>query len=104
DFKSLNSTGNLGLVEAVRRVRQELEGPYDVILWDAPPILEGPEVIALREMVPNVVLVMESGRTRHEVLERIKKELAANSISILGAILVKQRRPIPGWIYRWLVQ
>jgi protein-tyrosine kinase len=104
DFRSLNSSGNLGLVEAVRRVLEELEGPYDVILWDAPPILEAPDAIALREMVPHMVLVMESGRSRYEVVERIRKELAVNGISIVGTVLVKQRRPIPGWIYRWLVQ
>ncbi len=103
DFSSMNSNANFALTEAVRRIQQELSGAYDLILWDAPPVLEHPDVLALRAVLPNIVLVVESGKARYEVLERIKREFADAGMSLVGTIMVKQRRPIPDWIYRWLV-
>ena len=82
---------------AVQRILRELESVYDLILWDALPILEKPDVLALGALIPNLVLVMESGRSSYEVLEGIKSQLAASNISLVGAILVKQK-------YRWLVE
>jgi Mrp family chromosome partitioning ATPase len=103
DFSSMNSNANFALTEAVVRIQEELRGEYDLILWDAPPVLEHPDVLALRAVLPCVVLVIESGKSRHEVLERIKREFADAGMVLVGSIMVKQQRPIPGWIYRWLV-
>ncbi|MBI1897469.1 MAG: hypothetical protein HYS04_13240, partial [Acidobacteria bacterium] len=54
--------------------------------------------------VPHMVLVVRAGRTPHEVLERVQKEVASENVTIVGAILNQYRKFIPGWIYRWLIK
>ena len=103
DFATLNSTGQK-LQAVAEKVRQELESRYDVMLWDAPPLLEQADAFALAGSVPRIVLVVEAGRSRYEVLDHVKTELAQANIELLGSVLVKQKRLIPGWLYRLLVQ
>ncbi len=104
DFSSFGSRANVALMEGLERIQKELRGAYPLILCDAPPILEQPDVLALRDVLSNVVLIVESGRTTHEVLDRINDELKTAGISLEGTVMVKQQRPIPGWIYRWLIR
>lgn len=88
----------------LRRVLEEVASDFDIVLIDAPPLLERPDAMAVASVVPKMVLVVEAGRTRYEVLDRIKRELAAGNVSIVGAILNKHRKFIPGWVYRWLIE
>jgi Mrp family chromosome partitioning ATPase len=103
DFHSLRSRGDCALIDAVNRIQGELKGAYPIIIWDAAPVLEAPDVRLLRGVLPNVVLIVESGRSSHEVLERVNDELAEAGITLQGTVMVKQNRPIPSWIYRWLI-
>jgi Mrp family chromosome partitioning ATPase len=103
DFSSHNSRANAALLEAVGKIQLELRRVYPLILWDAPPVLDHPGVLFLRAVLSNVVLVVESGRVSHELLERVNGEFAAAGINLVGTIMVKQTKPIPGWIYRWLI-
>lgn len=104
DFTSFGSRANIALTDAVEHIQKELRGIYPLMLWDAPPILEQPDVLSLRAMLSNVVLIIESGRTSHEVLDRINDEITNAGMSLEGTVMVKQQRPIPGWIYRLLVR
>jgi len=92
------------LDHVVRCIQEELEPSHDLILWDAPPLLEQADAMVVARAVSRMILVVESGRTRVEVLERIRRDLDANRVALLGTILVKQKKIIPGWVYRWLVQ
>lgn len=85
----------------LKRVLEEIQG-FDVLLIDSPPVMEKSDVIAAGKIVPNLILIVESGRARFQVLDRVKKDLATENINIVGAILTKQKRFIPKWIYTWL--
>jgi Mrp family chromosome partitioning ATPase len=103
DFTSVNSRASAVLSEAVGKIQLELGRVYPVILWDAPPVLEQPDVLFLRSVLSNAVLVVESGRVGHETLERVSAEFVGAGIILEGTIMVNHTKPIPGWIYRWLI-
>ena len=88
----------------LRRILQEVEGKYDIALIDVPAILDSPDAIAAGAVVPRMLLVAESGRSRYEILQRVKHEIEGANIALLGAILNKHRRFIPEWVYCWLVR
>ena len=86
----------------VKRILSELAGDFDLLLVDAPPVLEQADALSTGAVVPRIVLVVEAGRTPYEAVDRARQALAANDISIVAAVLTKQPRVIPEWIYRWL--
>ena len=88
------------------RVVRETEAAYDVVMLDAPPVLEEPDVMILGAVVPRLVLVVRAGHTPYEVVERVKRhlEVGIEGFTIVGAVLNRHRRYIPGWIYRWLAR
>jgi Mrp family chromosome partitioning ATPase len=73
-----------------------------LILIDAPPLLEQPDVFDAGTLVPRLMLVVEAGRTSRQALERVRRELDRSNVALLGTILNKHKRYIPGWIYRCL--
>ena len=81
-----------------------LETQYDLVLVDGPAILEDAEGLAIATVLPRIILVVKSGLIRHEVLDRLRRELENHNIQILGMILNNQKRVIPGWIYRLLAR
>jgi Mrp family chromosome partitioning ATPase len=75
---------------------------YDVVLVDAPPVLDRPEALAAAPLVAGVILIVEAGRTRAEMLGQIRDVLDRERVKLLGSVLTKQQHAIPGWIYRRL--
>ncbi len=96
--------GEAGAARVLKRILTELSGDFDMVLIDAPPVLEQADAVASGSVVPRAVLVVESGNTPYEALDRTRQALAAGDISIVAAVLTKQPRLIPEWVYRWLVQ
>lgn len=94
----------LALPRVMRRILAELGSEYDVILFDAPAMLEHADAATAATVVPRVVLVVEAGRTRWEVLDRIKRELEGSQAQVVATVLNKHKRFIPGWIYRAFVR
>jgi polysaccharide biosynthesis transport protein len=83
------------------RVLREIDGQFDVVLLDAPPVLTQADALIAATIVGTVILVVESGRTSYEVLDRVKGEFANEDIRIAGTVMLKQKRFIPRWIYWW---
>lgn len=98
------SGGTAGVAAVLRSILQDVESEFDFVLLDMPPVLETTDVIGAGLVVPRVIMVVEAGRTRYEMLDRVRRELRAESISIVGTVLTKQKRFIPGWAYKWLVR
>jgi Mrp family chromosome partitioning ATPase len=92
------------LASGLKRVLAEVEYSFDVVLIDAPPILKHADAIIAGTIVSRLILVVEAGRTNHEVLERVKRELSPEDIRIAGTLLVKQKRFIPRWIDWWFAR
>jgi Mrp family chromosome partitioning ATPase len=87
------------LAALVRQVLAELESRFDIVLFDASPVLEGTDALEAIRLVPRVVLVVQAATTSYEVLDRVARELAAAHASIVGSILNKFVKVIPSWIY-----
>ncbi len=90
-----------GLSRALARVLADTRPCFDIVLVDAPPILEHEAVFEAGRVIPRVILVVEAARSRSQVLERVQRELAVAHIELMGTILNKHRRVIPGWLYHW---
>ncbi len=85
----------------VRALGSLAEG-YDIVLVDAPPVLDRPDALAAAPAVAGVILVVEAGRTRLEMLDQIRSVFDREGVKLLGSVLTKQRHAIPGWVYRLL--
>ena len=88
----------------LRRLLEGVGEDFDVVLIDTPPILEEACAIGVASVVPQLILVVEARRTSYALLERVKAEVASGNLTIVGTILNKHKRYIPGWFYRWLTR
>jgi Mrp family chromosome partitioning ATPase len=91
------------ITERLRQLMRDVAIDFDCVLIDVPPILEKTDAMVIGAVVPRLLLVVEAGRTRHEVVLRAKKELQGEKVEIIGTVLNKHRHFIPLWIYRWLI-
>jgi len=73
---------------------------YENLLIDLPSSLPSYVRLAVAKECAGVVLIVEAGRTRYEVLERLRTEYAREDMVILGAVLNKRRFHIPNSIYK----
>ena len=76
---------------------------HNIILIDAPPILEDGSLPTIAPIIPRMILVVRAGKTSTDVLQRARNELDQWQVSLVGAVLNKQKRYLPRWIER-LVQ
>jgi Mrp family chromosome partitioning ATPase len=88
----------------LRRLLKEAESQFDLVLLDVPAVLATADALTIADVVPRMLLVVESGRTRYEVVQRAKKEVEGEGIEVIATVLNKQRRLVPRWVYRWLIE
>lgn len=79
-----------------------LKKKYRYVLLDSPPVVPFVDASTICRMVDGVVLVVESERTRSEVVDHAIEKLKAAGAEILGTILNKREFHIPKGIYRFL--
>jgi Mrp family chromosome partitioning ATPase len=75
---------------------------YDTVIIDAPPVVMCPETPPLAPYVDGVVLVIHSGRTKRETVDRSIKQIQQFQGRVLGVVLNRKRYYIPRFIYRRL--
>jgi len=83
-------------------VLAELKKMYRYILLDSPPVIPFIDSTIITGMTDGVVFVIESNRTRSQVLQNAIERLKSGGGEILGLILNKREFHIPKWIYRFL--
>jgi Mrp family chromosome partitioning ATPase len=81
---------------------QEALRSYDTVIVDAPPVVLCPETPPLSPFVDGIVLVVHSGRTKRETVDRSIKQLQQFQGRVLGVVLNRKRYYIPRFIYRRL--
>jgi Mrp family chromosome partitioning ATPase len=80
------------LTRAIDETREEV----DVVL------LEQSSMLTVASIVPRMILVVQAGKTTTDLLDQAKAELAHWNVTLIGAILNKRRRFMPGWLERAL--
>jgi len=72
------------------------------VLVDSPPVVPFIDAVTICGMTDGVVLVVESERTRSEVVDHAIEKLKSGGAEILGTILNKREFHIPKRVYRFL--
>jgi tyrosine-protein kinase Etk/Wzc len=74
----------------------ELRASFDFTLIDAPSAGVSGDALTLAQLSDGVVLILRVSSTRRESTRRLKEELDASGVKLLGAILVDQGLPGAG--------
>jgi capsular exopolysaccharide synthesis family protein len=86
--------------ENMRRLISELVAIYDYVIFDAPPVLIHPEATVLSSQTDGVIFVVESSRTKKEVVKKAVDAISNAGGQVLGVVLNKNKRYIPEFIYK----
>lgn len=73
--------------KAVEDMLEILRKKFDVIIFDAPPVLPVTDASILAPKMDSVIMVYETGRTSREALKRAKTQLESIGAKIAGVIL-----------------
>lgn len=92
----------INLERAFPHLVEEALHAYDTIIVDAPPVVLSPETSPLSPFVDGTVLVVHSGRTKRETIERSVKQIQQFQGRVLGVVLNRKRYYIPYFIYKRL--
>jgi len=92
----------INLERSFPRLVEEALRTHDLVIVDAPPVVVCPETPPLAPFMDGVVLVVQSGRTKRETVERSLKQIRLFQGQVLGIVLNRKRYYIPDFIYRYL--
>ena len=82
------------------RMLEEALKSYDTVIIDAPPVISSPETPPMTGFVDGVVIVVQAGKTKREVVVRALQSIANFKGRVLGIVLNRKRYYIPGFIYK----
>jgi capsular exopolysaccharide synthesis family protein len=89
---------------ALERLMAELRARFDVVLLDAPPLLDFPEGYSLARHVDALLLVLDAERTSLDDARRTTRELERAGARAAGIVLNRQRDYVPRLLRRVLGQ
>jgi Mrp family chromosome partitioning ATPase len=92
----------VNLERALPRIIEEALKSYDTVIIDAPPIVLCPETPPIARHVDGVVVVVLTGRTKREVIQRSINLVKQFEGRVLGVALNRKRYFIPDFLYRRL--
>jgi Mrp family chromosome partitioning ATPase len=92
----------VNLERALPRLIEEALKTHDTVLVDAPPIVLCPETPPIARYADGVVMVVLSGRTKREVVQRSINLVKQFEGRVLGVALNRKRYYIPDFLYRRL--
>lgn len=70
--------------DSMKNLLRKLEGMYDYILLDTPPVTVVTDAVALSNSVSGVMIVVREGYTNHESIEQALKLLKIANAKVLG--------------------
>lgn len=79
---------------------QEAFNSFTTVVFDAPAISVSPETAPMSSFVDGVVLVVQEGKTKREVIQRSIDAVHQQEGKILGAILNRKKYYIPEFLYK----
>jgi len=93
-----NSSELLGSVH-MKRLLDLLREEYDVIIMDTPPILPVTDAVVASSLADGVILVVQSGKTRHGEVRHAQEVLEAAHANLVGVVLNRVRRGVNEYYY-----
>jgi capsular exopolysaccharide synthesis family protein len=78
----------------------EVTSRFDIVIIDAPPVIGLADSLLLASVVSNVMLVIESGKTRSKAAIEALRMLGGAGAHILGAVLTKSAEDMGGYGYK----
>jgi capsular exopolysaccharide synthesis family protein len=86
-----------------RTIVKEATGQFDVVIVDAPPVLGLADAPLIASVVNDVVLVIESGKTRTSSAQEAISRLRSAGANILGGTLTKsaEEKSSYGYSYKY---
>ncbi len=72
----------------------------DLVLVDAPPPTEYGAILSVGAVIPRMLLVVRAGRSSDKALARFQQSVHQGGIEIVGTVLNREKRFVPGWIER----
>lgn len=78
--------------ESMQAILAEAERYADLVIVDAPPALAVTDAAVLASKVDGVILLIEAGRTSHQLARRAWEALQHVGAAVLGVVLTKAKR------------
>src|SRR5262249_33399040 len=73
--------------EKMRRLLQLLSDRFDHILVDSPPVTNVTDPVILSRLVDGVIMIIQGGKSKREVVGHARHELAAVGAKVFGVVL-----------------
>ena len=87
--------------ELIEQLIAQLKERFDFIIFDAAPIIEFPDAVALAPKVDSIILVAQSESTSIDDARRAKLSLEQAGGRILGVVLNRQKDYTPSFLRRF---
>lgn len=88
--------------DAIDQLIGKLRENFDFILFDAAPVIDFPDSLALASKVDSIILVTQSEKTSVEAAQMAKMNLERAGGRILGVVLNRQKDYTPSFLKRFL--
>lgn len=92
----------VNLERALPRILEEAQRTHDTVIVDAPPVVICPETPPITRHADGVVMVVLTGRTKREIVQRSINLVRQFEGRVLGVALNRKRYYIPEFLYRRL--
>jgi capsular exopolysaccharide synthesis family protein len=99
--KSHSSPSYLFDGDPITKLLNDLRERFDFIIIDGAPLDGYSESFFLASKVDGVILVVESERTKKQVVKKIKKEMEWGPVNLLGVVLNKKKNYLPPFLDRF---
>jgi capsular exopolysaccharide synthesis family protein len=87
---------------AIDQLISKLREKFDFVLFDAAPVVDFPDSLALASKVDSIILVTQSEKTSIEAARRAKMNLEQAGGRILGVVLNRERDYTPSFLKRFV--
>lgn len=88
--------------EELDKIFDALRQRFELVIIDSPPVSTSADASLLSTVSDGVVLIVEAGRTRWQVIKDGMEQIVNQRGAILGVILNRRRHYIPDFVYRRL--
>jgi capsular exopolysaccharide synthesis family protein len=90
--------------EAIEQLLVKLKEQFDIIIFDAAPVIEFPDSFALASKVDSIILVTQSERTAIEDAQQAKRYLEHAGGHIMGVVLNRQKDYMPTFLKKFFAK